>query len=306
MISNIPAANWRGYPQLFTQKTSSLLSEALQMLHRAKDIKERRWLEAYIQRLAALADELEQSTTFVKTPTASSSAHTSQQTVPTTGQISPPPSGSRERRRSTTTTESSVNQRYFGIGKPRAVTLPSFPRQNLLQRDLRRESQRREATVTTESHSFDPSGVAVPLGPTAPLDAGNEDKDGAPSAAQKLIQQILQRARKLIGLGVTDGEIFRALQKHKNEEAVPETNTASTRATLAPTAQVDVSEATSAVRDDTSGEPDDLVRQLEREKVHLDRWPDSWSSRAPRGRRRETLPGILDIDRAPASSPRIP
>ncbi|XP_076338312.1 uncharacterized protein LOC143240173 isoform X2 [Tachypleus tridentatus] len=47
------------YPQVFTHKTSLLLAEALDMLHRAKDIKEKQWLEAFVNRLGRLAAEME-------------------------------------------------------------------------------------------------------------------------------------------------------------------------------------------------------------------------------------------------------
>ncbi|XP_022257234.1 uncharacterized protein LOC106473018 isoform X2 [Limulus polyphemus] len=49
----------QGYPQVFTHKTSLLLAEALDMLHRAKDIKEKQWLEAFVNRLGRLAAEME-------------------------------------------------------------------------------------------------------------------------------------------------------------------------------------------------------------------------------------------------------
>lgn len=108
-LSDMPAASWRGYPRLFTEKTSSLLSEALQMLHRAKEIKERRWLQMYVQRLAALTSDLEQSTTSFRASTAPSPPRRSQQqTVPTTGQISPPPSPSSSGAKIVTTTQGTL------------------------------------------------------------------------------------------------------------------------------------------------------------------------------------------------------
>ncbi|XP_067142821.1 uncharacterized protein [Centruroides vittatus] len=42
-------------------KTTSLLTEALQMIHKTRDFKERKWLESFVQRLAKLASELEEN-----------------------------------------------------------------------------------------------------------------------------------------------------------------------------------------------------------------------------------------------------
>lgn len=42
-------------------KTTTLLAEALQMIHKSRDFKERKWLESFVQRLAKLATELEEN-----------------------------------------------------------------------------------------------------------------------------------------------------------------------------------------------------------------------------------------------------
>uniref|UniRef100_A0A023G5A8 Putative secreted mucin n=1 Tax=Amblyomma triste TaxID=251400 RepID=A0A023G5A8_AMBTT len=117
--ASIPEASWRGYPRLFTERTSSLLSEAVQMLHRAKDVQERRWLQAFVQRLTQLAVDLERSTLFLRSSPPPSPGHESfqqEQTVPTTGQISPPPSPSSSGKGARTTTQESVQDEVRGLG----------------------------------------------------------------------------------------------------------------------------------------------------------------------------------------------
>ncbi|XP_076324772.1 uncharacterized protein LOC143232795 [Tachypleus tridentatus] len=53
----------KNYPLVFTKKPSLLLTEALDMLRRAKDIKEKQWIETYVHHLGRLAAEMEQSST---------------------------------------------------------------------------------------------------------------------------------------------------------------------------------------------------------------------------------------------------
>ncbi|KAL1425291.1 hypothetical protein MTO96_019305 [Rhipicephalus appendiculatus] len=68
---------WRGYSTLFAQRMSSLLSEARQMLPRAKDVQERRWLQAFVHRLTQLAMDLERNTFSPWMPPVFSSVHES-------------------------------------------------------------------------------------------------------------------------------------------------------------------------------------------------------------------------------------
>ncbi|GFY70132.1 uncharacterized protein TNIN_268211 [Trichonephila inaurata madagascariensis] len=56
-----PSGDVMGYPALLTHKTSDLLSEAEHMLNRVKNLRERRWVEAFIHRLKLLAAMLERS-----------------------------------------------------------------------------------------------------------------------------------------------------------------------------------------------------------------------------------------------------
>ncbi|GFR33182.1 uncharacterized protein TNCT_653701, partial [Trichonephila clavata] len=56
-----PSGDVRGYPALLTHKTSDLLSEAEHMLNRVKNLRERRWVEAFVHRLKLLAAMLERS-----------------------------------------------------------------------------------------------------------------------------------------------------------------------------------------------------------------------------------------------------
>ncbi|KAM7313844.1 hypothetical protein ISCGN_003631 [Ixodes scapularis] len=171
-MTGMPAARWGGYPRLFTEKTSSLLNEALQMLHRAKDIRERRWLQMYVQRLATLSGDLERSTTNFGSPSTvpSPQRRSQQQTVPTTGQISPPPSPSASKMKTRTTTQGSVREVARELGKPEEVTKPNFlneydPLAGQLHQQAAHESRLR---VTTETYSLD-AGGHVPMRPTTPV-----------------------------------------------------------------------------------------------------------------------------------------
>ncbi|KAH9368951.1 hypothetical protein HPB48_001019 [Haemaphysalis longicornis] len=191
----MPEASWRGYPRLFTEKTSSLLSEALHMLHRAKDIQERRWLQNFVQRVAQLASDLERSMLqFRSFPVVFSGhqnvqqpqQHDKQQTVPTTGQISPPPSPSFLGNRVATTTQGSVQDEVRGLGKPEVVTQPNFVSDegDFLTRQLREErlrapsaspearGARDAARYTTETYSLESVGPAS-MKPTTPLNGGD-------------------------------------------------------------------------------------------------------------------------------------
>ncbi|CAL1274422.1 unnamed protein product [Larinioides sclopetarius] len=56
-----PTGEIQGYPALLTHKTSYLLSEAEHMLNRVKNLKERRWVEAFVHRLKLLSSVLDQS-----------------------------------------------------------------------------------------------------------------------------------------------------------------------------------------------------------------------------------------------------
>ncbi|PRD36733.1 UNVERIFIED_CONTAM: hypothetical protein NCL1_07619 [Trichonephila clavipes] len=56
-----PSGDVTGYPALLTHKTSDLLSEAEHMLNRVKNLRERRWVEAFVHRLKILAAMLERS-----------------------------------------------------------------------------------------------------------------------------------------------------------------------------------------------------------------------------------------------------
>ncbi|GFT07847.1 uncharacterized protein NPIL_574351 [Nephila pilipes] len=56
-----PSGDVNGYPALLTHKTSDLLREAEHMLNRVKNLKERRWVKAFILRLKLLTGVLENS-----------------------------------------------------------------------------------------------------------------------------------------------------------------------------------------------------------------------------------------------------
>ncbi|XP_077562150.1 uncharacterized protein LOC144178284 [Haemaphysalis longicornis] len=277
----MPEAAWRGYPRLFTEKTSSLLSEALHMLHRAKDIQERRWLQTFVRRIAQLASDLERSTQFRSSSVVSSAQqplqqqqqqHHQQQTVPTTGQISPPPSPSSFGHRDRTTTQGSVQEEVRGLGKPEVVTQPNFvaDESDSLTRQLRKEQLRARspsleeraapgvARYTTETYSIDSVG-RTSMKPTTPLD-GRE------------VSLILDKIQSLIGLGMSEEDVGKVLQKRKalrpgadgGSGRSEDGDKASTRPTLAPT------ESPVPLASAIGGSPrrvaDDLVRQLEREK----------------------------------------
>lgn len=275
--SVMPEAAWRGYPRLFTEKTSSLLSEALHMLHRAKDIQERRWLQTFVRRIAQLASDLERSTQFRSSTVVSPAQQQQQQrhqqqTVPTTGQISPPPSPSSFGHRGRTTTQGSVQEEVRGLGKPEVVTQPNFvaDESDSLTRQLRKEQLRARspslearaapgvARYTTETYSVDSVGWAS-MKPTTPLD-GRE------------VSFILDKIQSLIGLGMSEEDVGKVLQKRKalrpgadgGSAGSDDADKASTRPTLAPTESP--VPLTSAIGGSPRRVADDLVRQLEREK----------------------------------------
>ncbi|KAK8771722.1 hypothetical protein V5799_025034 [Amblyomma americanum] len=175
-----PDDGGRGYPVLFAQRTSALLSDARQTLHRTKDDQERRWLQVFVKRLAQLATDFEQSSHAARSRPVSSSAHMplqhqQEQTAPTTGQISPPPSPALAHNSKTTTTESAKDDER-STGKPQAVTT-SRPiddgGDDLLTRQLREQRHRVRSpgvvrSPTTEAYSLD-SGRRVSVWPTTPL-----------------------------------------------------------------------------------------------------------------------------------------
>ncbi|KAH9368957.1 hypothetical protein HPB48_015993 [Haemaphysalis longicornis] len=295
----MPEAAWRGYPRLFTEKTSSLLSEALHMLHRAKDIQERRWLQTFVRRIAQLASDLERSTQFRWGREKVGGAHSSATThalITWKGQISPPPSPSSFGHRDRTTTQGfflnshasdgnglysltprplrpgSVQEEVRGLGKPEVVTQPNFvaDESDSLTRQLRKEQLRARspsleeraapgvARYTTETYSIDSVG-RTSMKPTTPLD-GRE------------VSLILDKIQSLIGLGMSEEDVGKVLQKRKalrpgadgGSGRSEDGDKASTRPTLAPT------ESPVPLASAIGGSPrrvaDDLVRQLEREK----------------------------------------
>ncbi|KAG0419515.1 hypothetical protein HPB47_004042 [Ixodes persulcatus] len=282
-MTGMPAARWGGYPRLFTEKTSSLLNEALQMLHRAKDNRERRWLQMYVQRLAALSGDLERSTTNFGSPSTvpSPQRRSQQQTVPTTGQISPPPSPSASKMKTRTTTQGSVREVARELGKPEEVTRPNFlteydPLAGQLHQQAAHESRLR---VTTETYSLDDGGH-VPMRPTTPVVADD-------------MSRLIRKIQSMAGLDVTQEEVMRMFPKRNARfegagQDAGDGEKASTRPTSAPTrppmqgptsppARPAKAAADRRLRPAGTDE-DDLVLQLEREKFLPDRSADSWDS----------------------------
>lgn len=285
MLSDMPAASWRGYPRLFTEKTSSLLSEALQMLHRAKEIKERRWLQMYVQRLAALTSDLEQSTTSFRASTAPSPPRRSQQqTVPTTGQISPPPSPSSSGAKIVTTTQGSIQEGSRELGRPEKVTQPSLVNEeDSLANQLHRQAGPiPRLRLTTETYSLD-AGSQVSIRPTSPVVA--ED-----------LPPLVRKMHKLVGLGLTEEEIMSMVRNRvgRGGNRDDDGEKASTRPTSTPTHAPHQNRAPPASGSATdrkerlghsdagshglAADADDLVRQLEHEKFLPDRSADSWAN----------------------------
>ncbi|EEC11858.1 hypothetical protein IscW_ISCW009301 [Ixodes scapularis] len=282
-MTGMPAARWGGYPRLFTEKTSSLLNEALQMLHRAKDIRERRWLQMYVQRLATLSGDLERSTTNFGSPSTvpSPQRRSQQQTVPTTGQISPPPSPSASKMKTRTTTQGSVREVARELGKPEEVTKPNFlneydPLAGQLHQQAAHESRLR---VTTETYSLD-AGGHVPMRPTTPVVADD-------------MSRLIRKIQSMAGLDVTQEEVMRMFPKRNARfdgvgQDSGDGEKASTRPTSAPTRPpiqgptsppARPAKAAADRRLRPSGtDVDDLVLQLEREKFLPDRSADSWDS----------------------------
>uniref|UniRef100_A0A023FP08 Uncharacterized protein n=1 Tax=Amblyomma cajennense TaxID=34607 RepID=A0A023FP08_AMBCJ len=272
----MPEASWRGYPRLFTERTSSLLSEAVQMLHRAKDVQERRWLQAFVQRLTKLAVDLERSTLSLRSSPAPSSGHESfqqEQTVPTTGQISPPPSPSSSGQGARTTTQESVQDEVRGLGRPDAVTQPNLFRDegdDPLTRQLRHQWRRLESKGTA---ALDAAGAASRSGkqPHGLRSLGRVSVGGASSMEERDASLDLNKIQTLIALGMTE-DATRALHKRGETESKADapavieeegdTQKASTRPTVAPTPLV----ASVSVASGPSKAEDDLIRQLEREK----------------------------------------
>ncbi|XP_077564773.1 uncharacterized protein LOC144180269 [Haemaphysalis longicornis] len=131
-VAFLPEGPAGHYLRHLKEKTSTLLGEALQMRHRVSDVGERRWLHAFARRIGLLARDLEQTTLPLRSPsTAPSSVHHisyehRQQTVPTTGQISPPPWSLPSELVARTTTQETVQEEVRGVGRPEAVTQPNF------------------------------------------------------------------------------------------------------------------------------------------------------------------------------------
>ncbi|KAM7313845.1 hypothetical protein ISCGN_003632 [Ixodes scapularis] len=274
-MTGMPAARWGGYPRLFTEKTSSLLNEALQMLHRAKDIRERRWLQMYVQRLATLSGDLERSTTNFGSPSTvpSPQRRSQQQTVPTTGQISPPPSPSASKMKTRTTTQGSVREVARELGKPEEVTKPNFlneydPLAGQLHQQAAHESRLR---VTTETYSLD-AGGHVPMRPTTPVVADDMSRLIRKSAQNRLAQEIGGRDARFDGVGQDSGD---------GEKASTRPTSAPTRPPIqgptSPPARPAKAAADRRLRP-AGTDVDDLVLQLEREKFLPDRSADSWDS----------------------------
>ncbi|XP_077484148.1 uncharacterized protein LOC144094108 isoform X2 [Amblyomma americanum] len=215
---SMPEASWRGYPRLFTERTSSLLSEAVQMLHRAKDVQERRWLQALVQRLTKLAVDLKRSTLSLRSSPAPSPGHESfqqEQTVPTTGQISPPPSPSSSGQGARTTTQESVQDEVRGLGRPDAVTQPNLFRDegdDPLTRQLQYQWRRLESKATAALDSPGATGGSgkQPHGLRSParLSVG-----GASSLEERDASLDLNKIQTLIALGMTD--VTKDLQKRR-------------------------------------------------------------------------------------------
>ncbi|XP_050034118.2 uncharacterized protein [Dermacentor andersoni] len=284
----VPKDEWRGYSMLFARRTSSLLNEARHMLGRAKDIQERRWLQAFVHRLAQLAMDLERNTFEPRTPAMFSSALESvqpqqEQTVPTTGQISPPPSPIFAHGTRTTTPGSTLIEEH-GMAKSEAVTIPNFvpDDDDILTWQLRgqRHRQRSSATTarsrpvavraTTETYSLD-SGRHVSLRPTTPL----ADRD-APIVLSKVKDQAgfdssPVKVHKTFDQTNVDASVIGSYTAAAKERG----KTTSTGSSLLKPSAAFVTWAAasrkSPLADESSSTADDLVSQLERGKFPPDR-----------------------------------
>lgn len=287
----VPKEEWRGYSTLFAQRTSSLLSEARQMLRRAKDAQERRWLQAFVHRLTQLAIDLERNTFEPRMPPVFSSAleslqHQQEQTVPTTGQISPPPSPMFAHRTKTTTPGSTLNEEH-GVAKSELVTIPNFvlddDDDDILAWQLRGQRHRQKSSAievrstpiavraTTETYSLD-SGRHVSLRPTTPL-AG---RDG-PIVVSKVKHQA--------GLDPSPEKVHKTFDQTNDDASVIGADTAAAKdrgktssvgpSSLSPSAAfvtwAAASGKSSSSADESSSTADDLVSQLERGKFPPDR-----------------------------------
>ncbi|XP_037517407.1 uncharacterized protein LOC119394204 [Rhipicephalus sanguineus] len=280
---------WRGYSTLFAQRTSSLLSEARQMLPRTKDVQERRWLQAFVHRLAQLAMDLERNTFSPRMPPVFSSVHESshqqEQTVPTTGQISPPPSPVLAHGTKTTTPGPALNEEH-GMIKSEVVTVPSIltddddndilawqlhgqrPRQKFSAGTLR--STPEGVRATTETYSLD-SGRHVSLRPTTPLAARDTPTIGSKAKRQTGFASSADNVQKTfdqqnVHASVVGAETSSARRPDKTFTVRP-----STLGSSAAFATWASGSGKSAAADESSSSADDLVSQLERGKFPPDR-----------------------------------
>ncbi|KAL1468590.1 hypothetical protein MTO96_041393 [Rhipicephalus appendiculatus] len=280
---------WRGYSTLFAQRMSSLLSEARQMLPRAKDVQERRWLQAFVHRLTQLAMDLERNTFSPWMPPVFSSVHESshqqEQTVPTTGQISPPPSPVLVHGTRTTTPAPTLNEEHDMV-KSEIVTVPNVVTDDdendifAWQLHGQRHRQKSSATTlrstpetvraTTETYSLD-SGRHVSLRPTTPLAARDtpivlskaKRQTGFTSSAENLQKTFKQPDghASVVGAGTSA-----ARRQYKTSTVRP----SSLRSSAAFVTWASGS-GKSAAADESSSSVDDLVSQLERGKFPPDR-----------------------------------
>lgn len=62
-----PSKQHNDIPILLTEKTSALLSEALRMLQKIKDVREKKWFEAFVSRLGSLATDLKKENSIKTT-----------------------------------------------------------------------------------------------------------------------------------------------------------------------------------------------------------------------------------------------
>uniref|UniRef100_A0A6M2D4H4 Putative conserved secreted protein synganglion overexpressed n=1 Tax=Rhipicephalus microplus TaxID=6941 RepID=A0A6M2D4H4_RHIMP len=280
---------WRGYSTLFAQRMSSLLSDASQMLPRAKDVQQRRWLQAFVHRLTQLVMELERNTFLPWMPPVFSSVHESshqqEQTVPTTGQISPPPSPVLVRGTRTTTPGPSISEEHDMV-KSEVVTVPNIvpdeDDNDILAWQLhgRRHRQKTSATTlrptpetvraTTETYSLD-SGRHVSLRPTTPLAArdtpillGKAKRQAEFTSSAENVQKTFKHVD--VESSVVGARTLAAKKQYRTSTVMP-------RSLVSSGALVTWASGSgkSATDDESSSSVDDLVSQLERGKFPPDR-----------------------------------
>ncbi|XP_077564776.1 uncharacterized protein LOC144180274 [Haemaphysalis longicornis] len=163
-VASAPKTAWQSYAQLVTGMTSTLLSEARHMLHRCKDIRERRWLGAFVRRIAQLTGDVEgNEKTPQRASTVASMVQSSTEGAPnrqrwglTTGQTSPHPGLPSSVQEARTITKGSVQQQVSRLrtSDPELVFFRRdkgdvFTRQlSTLERVARPETAAARATTT--------------------------------------------------------------------------------------------------------------------------------------------------------------